>query len=101
MTLKDCMPIEFMSCEFEDDRARKFADIEVISEHHNFSKKWIGKQKNVGFWVELSNGYAVGMNENPARGLSFPVIKMERIMSIDLGNYYTKVPNDNIFIKSK
>ena len=39
-------------------------------------ERWIGKHKYVHNWVELANGYAVGMNENPSRGLTFPVVKL-------------------------
>ena len=38
----------------------------------------IGKHKKITYWFELSNGYAVGLNENPARGMSFPVEKLVR-----------------------
>lgn len=36
-----------------------------------------GQHKHVCFWAELANGRAVGFNENPARGYSFPVVRME------------------------
>ena len=80
-TLKDVLPYEFLS-DFTDTKAYKFRDIEVIKEHKgNFSgSNWPGKHKNVYFWVELENGYAVGFNENPARGWSFPVIKYKKVL---------------------
>ena len=36
---------------------------------------WPGKHKNVFAWWILEDGRAVGWNENPALGWSFPVIK--------------------------
>lgn len=74
-TLKDCMHPEFYQ-----EKASKFADVEVVEEHMDCEitnwKRWPGKHKNVHYWVELSNGYAVGFNENPAVGWGFPIIKM-------------------------
>jgi hypothetical protein len=72
-TLADVMPHEFVS-QFKDTRAYKFHVVRVAKEHENY---WIGKHKNVFYWVELENGYAVGWNENPARGWSFPIVKMK------------------------
>lgn len=36
---------------------------------------WPGKHKFVWSWYVLNNGHAVGWNENPSRGWTFPVIK--------------------------
>lgn len=75
MKLKDKLPYEFMRCEFDDCKARKFADVNVIEEYDSREKEWIGTHKNVTYWYVLENGYAVGFNENSARGWSFPVVK--------------------------
>lgn len=75
-TLAQAMPAEFMGPEYVDARARKLAAVEVKVEHGEFSKRWPGREKHVGYWVELENGYAVGFNENPGRGWSFPVCKV-------------------------
>lgn len=79
-TLKDVLPIEFMGCEYDNSQARKYADVTVVAEHDSWKpgQKWIGTHKNVMFWVELENGYAVGFNESPARGWGFPVEKMKK-----------------------
>lgn len=80
---------ELMGVEYRNEKAYKFRDIKVTKEHSRIGvsdgkivdiryKKWIGTHKNVHNWVELENGYAVGMNENPSRGLSFPVVKMKK-----------------------
>lgn len=39
-----------------------------------------GKHKNVMNWWLLDNGYAVGFNENPSFGWSFPIIKLKSEM---------------------
>ena len=80
-TLADVMPKEFVRCEYDDTKAYRMKDVLVLVEHCRFHdqdeyKRWPGKHKNVHGWVELENGYAVGHNENPARGWSFPVIKL-------------------------
>jgi hypothetical protein len=76
MTLKEYFPY-IMDSAFDNDRVRRYADIEIINKHDAFYKRWIGKHKNVHFWVELSNGYAVGMNESPTFGLGFLIVKIE------------------------
>ncbi len=70
-TLKDTMPHEFMG--YIDASAYKLRDVNVVSEHYSDKKPWPGKHKNVMFWVILENGKAVGWNENPGKGWSFPV----------------------------
>ncbi len=80
-TLRDFMPTELT--EWEDVRAYKMLDVLVTKEHCSLTEQddykfWPGTHKNVFYWVELENGNAVGWNENPARGWSFPVIKMKK-----------------------
>jgi hypothetical protein len=75
-TLKDVLPQEFFGCEFKDSAAVKHLDCVVSSSHEHGG--WQGKHKNVMCWWKLSNGYAVGWNENPSVGWSFPVIKMRK-----------------------
>lgn len=45
----------------------------------NGFKEWPGKQKDVHVWWELENGKAVGWNESPSRGWSFPVITLHNL----------------------
>jgi len=90
-TLKDVMPV-FLSDKdgkHSTTRAYRMLEEQVAVEHgclsigdgevggSDASKAWPGSHKNVFFWVELKSGYAVGFNENPSRGYSFPVIKMK------------------------
>lgn len=76
-TLSQVMPMEFSAGDYADVPARRYADIPVVREYDasRQGERWPGKHKNVYFWVTLSNGYAVGWNENPSRGWSFPVIR--------------------------
>lgn len=82
-TLKDIMPNEFISGSYDDTRAYKMKDEKVVAEYGAIEgytpKPWPGIHKNIYFWVELENGFAVGWNENPAKGWSFPVVKIKRL----------------------
>ena len=80
-TLKDVMPSEFLAGGYDNTKAFKMKDEIVLVEHGDMFDQvekelsWPGSHKNVHYWVELTNGMAVGWNENPARGWSFPVVK--------------------------
>ena len=81
-TLKDVMPKDLTDSEYDKTRAYKMKDVLVVKEHCSIIdqeeyKFWPGTHKNVYSWVILENGYAVGWNENPSMGWSFPVIKMK------------------------
>jgi len=78
-TLREELPSEAMGCEYTGDRFRAFADVEVVKSYGAPGeplKRWPGKHRNVVCWYELANGYAVGWNENPGRGWSFPVVAL-------------------------
>jgi hypothetical protein len=80
MTLAEAMPHEFAE-QFGESDAYKHRDVTVRVRHSNGEadwKPWPGPHKNVHVWVELENGRAVGWNENPARGWSFPVIRLRK-----------------------
>lgn len=82
MKLIDHVPYEFSQV-FNDTKAYEFRDVEVIKEHTLSGSdsnwvSWPGREKNVFNWWELENGYAVGWNENPSIGWSFPVIKLKK-----------------------
>jgi hypothetical protein len=79
MKLKEALPEEFTSGEYDDSSAIKLADAEIESKHDSRERRWPGPHKNVHFWVALKNGKAVGWNENPGRGWSFPVIAYRSI----------------------
>ena len=80
-TLKEVMPKDFLINKYSKTKAYQMKDAFVILEHCLFFEQdsyisWPGKHKNVSFWVELDNGHAVGWNENPVKGWSFPVHKL-------------------------
>jgi hypothetical protein len=55
--------------------ARQFADVR-IKERNASNHRWPGPEKTVKYWVELENGWAVGMYE-PKRGKAeFPMYEM-------------------------
>ena len=74
-TLKDHLPSEFFG-EFMDSVAARFLEVQVIRENRSkdLDTPWPGKQKNVHVWWLLADNVAVGWNENPNRGWTFPVI---------------------------
>lgn len=83
MTLRDWVPREFM-LEFADSKATKLLDRVVLKSWSLGSlskldepewKSWPGREKNVNNWCLLDDGHAVGWNENPSVGGSFPVIR--------------------------
>ena len=50
----------------KDIPARQFSDIK-IEQRYASNEGWPGPEQTVKYWVELENGYAVGMHE-PNRG---------------------------------
>ena len=74
MKLIDWIPWE--AREFE--HLREYWDVEVIKDIDGCEEKWPGRHKNVFDWCVLANGKAVGFNENPSVGWSFPVIDYPR-----------------------
>lgn len=74
-TLRDFLPKEYAHEHFES-KSSKYLDVEVINVMDSYENgRWPGKEKNVHRWWKLANGKAVGWNENPGRGWSFPVAK--------------------------
>ena len=106
--LKEVMPTELSEKggAYKDTKAFKMLDEYVIVEHGCVYEqvenelRWPGSHKNVFYWVELINGYAVGWNENPARGWSFPVVKnsIHQAMTVEYWNEIIKY-NEEIYGK--
>ena len=76
MTLYEAMPFEYFYD--TDSKAHKYDAVDVIWKRDslNCPIRWPGTHKYVYFWVVLKNGYAVGWNENPSKGWSYPLIKL-------------------------
>lgn len=72
--LQDELPREFHS-QFQNTQAYTLRGARILAMHYSHEEPWPGREKNVHWWCELQGGLAVGWNENPARGWSFPVIK--------------------------
>jgi hypothetical protein len=77
MQLREVLPPEFLSGEYDDTRAFKMRDVFAIRTVDAREQPWPGSHKFVNYWYPLTNGYAVGWNENPQKGWSFPVIKFD------------------------
>ena len=90
-TLADALPYEFVGGEYHDTPAFKLKDVKVkrvvcghqivdgefVNTHDTFVR-WPGRHAYVFNWFILENGKAVGWNENPSRGWSFPVISYRK-----------------------
>jgi len=88
MKLSEWTPIQQAS--WVDKAAEKFLDKKIVKQVSSAGMDWDEylkelstnapfKAKNVNSFVVLENGYAVGFNENPAKGWSFPVVKYKGI----------------------
>lgn len=74
-TLAWFLPHEFLcGGEYIETAAYKLRDVAVNVVYASRIKRWPGPQKNVSVWYALANGKAVGWNENPRLGWTFPVI---------------------------
>lgn len=60
-----------------DWRANKSVAKLIDARVEERSGVWPGKHRNVHVWWETPNGYAVGFNENPSTGWSWPVAKIK------------------------
>lgn len=89
MKLRDVLPGEFFLSYLTDwsfktytenpSPASKLLDVEVVEEfkaHAEGWKSWPGTHIHVYNWWILADGHAIGWNENPSRGWSFPVIRI-------------------------
>lgn len=92
MKLKEWNPIQNSGFDFSNTRIDKYMELEIVKECSSvdFSKdsdeqfnayiKELNtnapfKTHHTYSFVVLKNGYAVGWNENPSRGWSFPIVK--------------------------
>lgn len=67
----------------KDIPAREFSNCKIITKHGSNSG-WPGEQRDVEYWVELDNGFAVGFRHGRsgsgirrARYAEFPVAKVK------------------------
>ena len=87
MLIKDFLPIEVQHGEYENDKVQKYLDypIEKIYQlnNTNLTPSQFGfKHKNIFVWATFKDGNklkAVGFNENPSIGWSFPIVLIKRL----------------------
>ncbi len=85
--LRDVLPEAFAQERFGTSAARTLADVRVVGvrlatgapceSHAAMFAPWPGPERHVKTWYILENHKAVGVDEDPARGLSFPVADLE------------------------
>ena len=68
--------LDSLLMENSDSRAIKFLDAEVVRKVDGCKEAFPGSHRNVYVWWEMVSGHAIGLNENPSRGWSFPVVKL-------------------------
>lgn len=76
MKLRDVLPKEFFA-EHPDSKVNDFLNERIIETVDGCEKRWIGKERYVYTWWILANGKAIGWNENPSRGWSFPIVSFK------------------------
>lgn len=58
--------------------AKEFSDVEIVQRNAS-NAGWPGPEKDVHYWVELENGFAVGII-TPRKSLAtFPIYKMANV----------------------
>lgn len=55
--------------------AKEFSEVE-IKQRNGSNRGWPGPEDNVHYWVELENGYAVGIITPKKKPATFPVYSM-------------------------
>ncbi len=88
-TLKQVLPKQFAEGRYADAPAYAMRDVKVIarklatgapcSSHGAGAlfETWPGPHKHVRYWFVLENRKAVGFDEDPEKGWSFPIIDYE------------------------
>lgn len=80
MLLKEWVPSEFTGGEYDAIPAARLSDAEVVAEFTWHQRLWaFTSHKNVMNWCIVQQAdryYAVGWNENPAVGWSFPMKRL-------------------------
>ncbi|MFQ5935578.1 MAG: hypothetical protein ACE5LB_04135 [Acidiferrobacterales bacterium] len=88
-TLKQVLPTEFAEGRYADTPAYALRDMKVIARKlatgapcsspskDGLFEAWPGLHEHVRYWFILENGKAVGFDEDPDKGWSFPVVDYE------------------------
>lgn len=89
-TLKDWLGEDFSPFTKSDEKLVEWMDVLVVKDFRSTEvdpedwDEWISKKpkfkgKYVFNWCVLANGYAVGWNENPSLGWSYPLVKVKNV----------------------
>lgn len=82
----------FYLSESEEKKMSKLMDKQILYEFVSHNEiTWVswqefGSHKNVYCWILLEKGQAIGWNENPARGWSFPMKKVPSNIKAEIIN---------------
>lgn len=79
MKIRDVLPSEALGAEFSDGEFRRYLNHEVIEEITEYDSRFPFKHKNIHVWWILEDNTAIGWNENPSVGWSFPVAKVKGV----------------------
>jgi len=88
MKLRDVLPKEALSGEYEGAKFLKYLDCEVVQQLNRERHPIYGfpfTHANINVWWIIEDRRAVGWNENPKRGWSFPVAKLPKITKVTEG----------------
>ena len=77
MKLRNALPREALGVEWRDQKYNEYLDLEVLETITEYDSRFPFKHKNIHVWWILENMMAVGWNENPSRGWSFPVSRVK------------------------
>lgn len=55
--------------------ARQFGEVEIV-QRNGSNRGWPGPEKDVQYWVELENGWAVGIITPKKKAATFPMYMM-------------------------
>lgn len=61
----------------KDIPAKQFSDVKILDRNAG-NHGWPGPEKTVKYWVELENGWAVGMHEVKKGKAEFPMYEMPK-----------------------
>jgi len=77
-TLRDVLPYEaYTSGAYVEDKFQEYLDYKVIETIEEYDSRFPFSHKNIYIWWILEGNIAVGWNENPSYGWSFPVKKLK------------------------
>jgi len=84
--LEEALPFDAeIDLEGCDKALKKLMGKRVLYHYDGCDYPWPGTHKNVMTWWALEDGYAVGWNESPSIGWSFPSLKLTKANQKKIG----------------